>query len=279
MTAIKDIRNRWCSLPVALKLVAVNAAVFVVLRLVATVIRFSVDADVADTAVDSVVGSLLLPRTFPNWLHAPWTAVTYMFVQYDPMHLMMNMIWLYLFGAIAVRILPDRNIYGLYFLGGIAGAFCYIVVNAVDGGAGTLGLTGASASILAIMGASMMLAPGMKLHLVFFGEATLRIVGMIAILLVVIATGEGNYGTHAAHAGGLLAGVGYAYVLRGKTERKRGAEAVATHREMDPEAATPCTDSLDQLLDKIRRSGFNSLTAVERARLIKISSNLQNRQS
>lgn len=83
---------------------------------------------------------------------------------------------------------------------------------------------------------------------------------------------------HAAHAGGLLAGMGYAYVLRGKTERKRGAQAAPAHREMDTETATPCTDSLDQLLDKIRRSGFNSLTAVERARLIKISSNLQNRR-
>ncbi len=279
MIAIKNIRNRWFGLPVALKLVAVNAAVFVVLRLVAIVIRFSVDADDADAAVDTVVGTLLLPRTFTDWLHAPWTAVTYMFVQYDPMHLMMNMIWLYLFGTVAVRILSGRNIYGLYFLGGISGAVFYIVANAMAGGVGTLGLTGASASILAIMGASMVLAPGMKLHLVIFGEATLRIVGLIAILLVVIATGEGNYGTHAAHAGGLLAGMGYAYVLRGKTERKRGAQAAPAHREMDTETATPCTDSLDQLLDKIRRSGFNSLTAVERARLIKISSNLQNRQS
>ncbi len=129
MIAIKNIRNRWFGLPVALKLVAVNAAVFVVLRLVAIVIRFSVDADAADAAVDTVVGTLLLPRTFTDWLHAPWTAVTYMFVQYDPMHLMMNMIWLYLFGTVAVRILSGRNIYGLYFLGGISGAVFYITAN------------------------------------------------------------------------------------------------------------------------------------------------------
>ena len=77
-------------------LVMVNVAVFIVLRLIAIVLRF---ADVAG-GIDSVVDSLLLPHTFGQWIYAPWTALTYMFVQYAPMHLIMNMLWLYMFGGI-----------------------------------------------------------------------------------------------------------------------------------------------------------------------------------
>lgn len=249
-------------------LVMVNVAVFIVLRLIAIVLRF---ADVAG-GIDSVVDSLLLPHTFDQWIYAPWTALTYMFVQYDPMHLIMNMLWLYMFGGILDKMVSHRQFYATYIFGGIIGAFFYLILGSwfIPFSAG---LTGASASILAVMASAVVMMPNLRLRLFLLGEVTLKVVAIIAILLVLIATGMGNFCVHAAHAGGFVAGIAMVYAWR-----KWPLETFRFARKSISKSVDKCEQSdatLDQLLDKIRRSGFNSLTRAERMRLIKISSELQ----
>lgn len=265
MTFIDKIYNRLWRLSPSVILVIVNVAVFVVLRLIAIIIRFAGE----QAGVDSVVNSLLLPHSFGAWVSAPWTALTYMFVQYEPMHLLMNMLWLYMFGHILDKVVSRRQLFATYIFGGIIGALFYLVIGTV--GSQSAGLTGASASILAVMASAVVMMPDLKLKLLFFGEATLKVVCLIAILLVFIATGIGNYSVHAAHAGGLFAGVVIAFAARHKAFRMPSRVSVVSEKKITAE----CDASLDQLLDKIRRSGFNSLTPAERVRLIKISSELQ----
>lgn len=251
-------------------LVTINVAVFVALRLAAVIIRFSHSA----VSADSLVSALVLPRTAEAWLHAPWTAITYMFVQYDPLHLLMNILWLYMFGSILDRFVSGRRIFALYVGGGLCGAAGYLIANSVPSVfSESIGLTGASASILAIMSAAMVLRPGMRLRLVLFGEASLKVVGLIAILLVILATGAGNYVTHAAHAGGFLAGIAFALLRLGK--KRIPVRIISADGQ---QSAEPCQDTLDELLDKIRRSGFSSLTPGERSRLFSLSANLQKRK-
>lgn len=251
-------------------LVTINVAVFVALRLAAIVIRFGYSG----ISTDSLVSALVMPRSAEVWLQAPWTAITYMFVQYDPLHLLMNMLWLYMFGSILGGFVSARRVFALYVTGGLCGAAGYLIANSVPSSfSGTVGLTGASASILAIMSAAMILRPKMRLRLVLFGDASLKVVGLIAVLLVIITTGTGNYGTHAAHAGGFFAGV--AFALLDSMVKKVPARSMAAGGVPGSE---PCQDTLDELLDKIRRSGFSSLTPDERSRLISLSSNLQKRK-
>lgn len=270
MTIIDKGIERMRRMSPAAVLVAINVAVFLVLRLIAIVVRFGFP----DFSIDSLVGLLVMPRTLDAWLQAPWTAVTYMFVQYEPLHLLMNMLWLYMFGSILCGFIPRLRLYALYFAGGIFGAAGYLIANAMPSvSSGAVGLAGASASILAVMAAAMVMRPGMRLRLVLFGEASLKVVGLIAVLLVIIATGSESYGTHAAHAGGFFAGIMFALLRLG--EKKRPVHMVVGDSFVDSEA---CTDSLDELLDKIRRSGFSSLTSSERSRLISLSSNLQKRK-
>lgn len=294
MTSTDNIIRRLRAISPALALVAVLAAVFLLLRLTAIVLNLSASA----FTIDMLLERLMLPASASALASRPWTVVTYMFVHYDVLHLLMNLLWLYMFAAIAQKLCSRRSlIYLLFLAGGIAGAVAFILaglsVTAVQGRS----LTGASAAILAVMAFTMMRAPGLRLRLVFFGETSLKIVGLIAILLVVISTGTGpdSYGLHAAHAAGFVAGVAAALILRRQPEPRMpifvrpatqqhtaGRPDVSIPPSAPRENATPRDipdDSmLDMLLDKIRRSGYNSLSPDERRTLFTISSKLRDRQ-
>lgn len=289
MTVINDITARLRRPSPAATLAIICAAVFVVLRLTAIVMRFSG----ATMSIEALLHQLMLPASLQQAATKPWTALTYMFIHYDALHLIMNLLWLYLFASIAQAITDKKRIYTLFLAGGLAGAAAFLFAGAISTSVYHNELTGASASILAVMGYAMATAPKMRLRLVFFGETTLKTVGFIAILLVIIGSGTANYGTHAAHAGGFIAGVIIAMVSQrqGHATQHRMTRPIITTRRHDncttatestPSAtptATTASDSekLDELLDKIRRSGFGSLSAQERDTLFRISSNLQKR--
>lgn len=264
----------------AMTLVAINAAVFVALRLCAVVLRFSGGG----TDIGSVIDMLMLPGSWTLLAVRPWTALTYMFVQYDAVHLIVNLIWLYLFASLIEKsdivAVKGKRVYLLYLFGGLGGAAVYLI-----SGAATVGLVGCSASVFALMGVSLVLIPNHKLLLPLFGEASLKVVCLIAVLLVVIASGPENYGAHAAHFGGFLAGVAAAWWWRRSKVvsappvivPKPSGDVGVKCTKKEPELPGMDDEALDSLLDKIRKSGYGSLTPSERERLFNISSNLQKR--
>lgn len=280
VTYIDKISRTLTSMKPASALLTVNVAVFVVLHLIAIAIRL----EWIDTTIDNVISGLTLPGSWPDFSGRWWTIVTYMFVHYDALHLIMNMLWLYMFASFLYGIVSNRRIYMLYFAGGISGAIVYMLY-----GLGS-GAIGASASVIAIMATAMFMIPTLQVRLLFFGETSLRIVGLIVILIVVIGSGTDNVGAHVIHAGGFVAGMilGIAW-RRGKSGRRKGtvsrpvvadrtsplnSVSVQTDKQSEPKP----DDTLDSLLDKIRISGYASLTDEERRRLFKISSTLQNRE-
>lgn len=278
MTCTDRIASLCRRLTPAMALVAINAVAFVALRLCAIVMRFSGGV----TDIDSVIDMLMLPSSWELVAARPWTALTYMFVQYEAVHLIVNLIWLYMFVSLIERSdtvdVRGKRVYALYLIGGFGGAAGYLL-----SGAATAGLVGCSASILALMGASMVLIPNDKLLLPFIGEASLKVVCLIAILLVVIASGPENYGAHAAHFGGFLVGLAVALrwrrpkVMSDKPVMASGQSGNGSVNNIEPKLPDMDDEALDSLLDKIRKSGYGSLTPSERERLFKISSNLQNR--
>lgn len=265
MTISKNIRN----LDATPAIIAVNAAVWVALRLVAAVINVG---GIESVTIDTVIDRLVLPHSFSAAVLHPWTALTYMFVQYDVMHLMMNMLWLLLFARIAESVSGRAGLWALYVAGGLAGAVAYLLVPA--GGAV---LIGASASVMAVMAYTVVRRPQARVKLVFFGDTSLRVVALIAVLLVALGSGVDNIGAHAAHAGGFAGGVLVALYAQHRAKAKRVVKPSAP-AAVNNNIIEESTLSLDELLDKIRRSGFESLTPSERVRLFKISANL-NRHS
>lgn len=302
---IDNIRGRFAAATVPVRFVMVNVAVFVIVRVLALVcLLFAVDAMPA-------IELLEMPSNPVKFLHQPWSVISYMFLHYDVMHILFNMLWLYWFGAMFHQIFGTRRFVGLYFLGGIGGALLYMLAyNVLPLFSSTEGLLlGASASVLAIVAATAVRQPDYKVGLLFFGQISLKWIAIVTIFIDVISIGSSNAGGHIAHLGGALTGAAFALADRRGTDitawfnraidwivnltRRRPRVKVGnfhnspfTRTKQQPRtdkqqyerdngrrnSMTPAEEAeMDEILKKIKLSGYASLTAEEKRRLFEVS--------
>lgn len=257
--------------------VGANALIFFVMCLAALAAKFG------GGMFNVLPGLLVLPASFSGWLHRPWTLLTYMFTHADFFHLLFNMLWLLWFGFILLSRLEARRVAALYLGGGIAGGVLYMVGPYVMPGIYTYGsvLLGASASVLALMGAAAILMPDYRLHLFFIGDVKLKWMALVMIVLAFLGLGGGNAGGQVAHIGGVAFGCIFALAVRRGRSELIGCASNRRRKRKNPfegmQSANPVVQArinaerLDQLLDKIHLSGFNSLTAKERMELEELS--------
>ncbi len=302
---IDNLRSRYAAATVPVRFVMVNVAVFVIVRVVALVcLLFAVDATPA-------IELLEMPSNPVKFVHQPWSLISYMFLHYDVMHILFNMLWLYWFGAMFHQIFGTRRFVGLYFLGGIGGALLYMLAyNVLPLFSSTEGLLlGASASVLAIVAATAVRQPDYKVGLLFFGQISLKWIAIVTIFIDVISIGSSNAGGHIAHLGGALTGAAFALADRRGTDitawfnraidrlvnltRCRPRVKVGnfhnspfTRTKQQPRtdkqqyerdngrrnSMTPAEEAeMDEILKKIKLSGYSSLTAEEKRRLFEVS--------
>lgn len=302
---IDNLRSRYAAATVPVRFVMVNVAVFVIVRVLALVcLLFAVDAMPA-------IELLEMPSNPVKFVHQPWSLISYMFLHYDVMHILFNMLWLYWFGAMFHQIFGTRRFVGLYFLGGIGGALLYMLAyNVLPLFSSTEGLLlGASASVLAIVAATAVRQPDYKVGLLFFGQISLKWIAIVTIFIDVISIGSSNAGGHIAHLGGALVGAAFALADRRGTDitawfnraidrlvnltRRRPRVKVGnfhnspfTRTKQQPRtdkqqyerdngrrnSMTPAEEAeMDEILKKIKLSGYASLTAEEKRRLFEVS--------
>ncbi len=298
-TAFRQFTGRFSVSSMLTKIIAVNAVVFLALHLVSVVLTLCGRAPL----MNAVLSQIELPSDLVSVLRHPWTLVTYMFAQYDLLHFLFNMVWLYWFGQIFLAVSTQRRILALYIYGGLAGALFYLGAYQIFPlFAGTRGmLIGSSAAVIAIVAATAVTVPDYRMRLLFFGEVSLKWVAIVTIALDLIGVSGENAGGHIAHFGGAVLGAVYALLLRRGTDitvpfcrmadlivntsrriftrppkpqfRKYSAPkaGAASSRQQDAENQR----QLDIILDKIKKSGYSSLTAEERRRLFDVSSRIK----
>ncbi len=191
-----------------------------------------------------------------------WRLVTYQFLHGSLMHLLMNMLGLYMLGPTLERHWGSRHFLGYYLGCGVAGGVLYLLLVLIGVlGAGTL--VGASGAVLGLLVACAILFPQFVVFIIVF-PVPIRVAAAIItfIALVTIVSRGQNAGGEAAHFGGMLAGAAYILstswrertfgnIQQGRWERKKAEE-----RRME--------QTLDEILDKVNREGLHSLTHKEK---------------
>ncbi|MFH1119739.1 MAG: rhomboid family intramembrane serine protease [Bacteroidota bacterium] len=227
----------------------------------------------------------------------PWTLFTYMFLHFDFFHILFNMLWLWWFGAIFIQYLSQRQLLGTYFFGGLAGAFLYIaafnffpVFSIARESAVALG---ASASVLAIVVAIAFYVPDYTVRMLFLGQMKIKYIAIITIAIDLLMIDSGNSGGHIAHLGGAIWGFVYVKMLPGfdptrifvvfRRENLRFSGPVKKSKFKVHKGGRPVSDDdynrekilrqqrIDSILDKISRSGYDSLTKEEKELLFSSS--------
>lgn len=230
-------------------------------------------------------------------IERPWTLITYMFLHIDFFHILFNMLWLWWFGAIFIQYLSQRQLLGTYFFGGLAGALLYIVAfnffpvfSIARESAVALG---ASASVLAIVVAIAFYVPDYTVHMLFLGQMKIKYIAIITIAIDLLMINSGNAGGHIAHLGGAIWGFAFSRMIPGfdptrffdifyKNKFKFTTPGRKTRFKVH-KGGKPLTDDeynkqkimrqqrIDGILDKISKSGYESLTKDEKELLFSSS--------
>jgi membrane associated rhomboid family serine protease len=248
-----------------------------------------------------IVNWLGIPAYFPNFLTKPWTIITYMFTHQSFLHILFNILFLYWFGQMFVQYLNQRQLLGLYILGGFAGAVLYMIAfnffpvfSAIKYVAIAIG---ASASVMAIIIAVASLTPNQTVYLLFFGQVKLKYIAIAVVFLDIISIPTDNAGGHIAHLGGAITGFIFTYYYKKNTDITRWIvlslqfikelfvpdKNIKVSYKSKSKKTAPETDmeynrrkkeeqkEIDIILDKISKSGYKSLTDKEKEKLFKSS--------
>lgn len=269
------------------KLIYINLIVFLLVNLYHIVCRLIL----FDGGL--VLGYIAMPANPTDFLHKPWTLLTYMFVHQGFLHVLFNVINLYWFGKLFLTYFNQKQLVGLYILGGIFGGLFYLLAFNLFPYFQTVAtqslLLGASASALAIMTGVAAYNPNMEIPLMFIGNIKIKYIAVVFFFLSLFSVVGENAGGNLAHLGGIA--VGYLFALRMKKgkdltkglnrmidffvdlfSRKpkmkvtRGAKLPVSDYEWNANKAQE-NKAIDEILDKIKKSGYDSLTADEKKRL------------
>lgn len=283
-----NLKYQFSRLTIAEKLIAINVLVFIINSLFPFLLGLS---------KNSIVQWFELPKDFFDFLMQPWSIVTYSFFHGSLGHLFWNMLLIYFVGRIFLNLFDSRRFLNVYFLGVILGGLFFVVgynifpaffnVNAY--------LIGASAGASAILIFICTYMPNQEVRLIFF-NVKLWYIGAFVVLMDLIQLPYGsNSGGHLAHLGGALLGYWYArQLLNGtdigagfskfvdgivnlfkRSEKKAPMKTVYRKNKSGTKASMTDYDKqsnqkkIDSILDKISKSGYESLSKSEKDFLFK----------
>lgn len=226
---------------------------------------------------------LTLPSYFQLFLTRPWTLISYMTVHFDVLHMLFNVLWLYWFGTIMLITFAERHLLFAFIGGGITGGIFYLASAAFGYGSGWL--CGCSAAVISVMCIAAIRLPDYNVNLFLIGEVKLKWVAVVCCLLTFLGGG----GNQAAHVGGLFWGVVIGVLIsQGKDPLRwfsgnRHSDYKTVNRKADAmvkvlKQRQTDMDRLDSLLDKIKLSGYESLSRKERKELNELSQKLSKNQ-
>lgn len=272
-----------------IKLIFVNIGIFLIIRLTLVFLTLFQIEEV------NFLQYFEMPSSFGLLLYRPWTIITYMFMHFDLLHLVFNMLWLYWFGKIFLMFFNERQLGGLYFSGGIAGALLFLIAYSLfpyfQNVVGASYLIGASASVMAIVFAISFYQKNYEINLLFFGRVKLIYLALVSLLIDLLSITSANAGGHIAHLGGALFGVLFALQFRKGRDltffvnkiidfvvnlRKPRTKMKVTYKrpetDMDYNARKRNeARNVDAILDKLKRSGYESLSSEEKKALFDAS--------
>ncbi len=248
---------------------------------------------------ENVVKYFMLPADLSLLVRRPWTLITHFFLHTTLFHILFNMLTLYWMGTLLEDYIGKFKTLRVFIWGGIAGAFFYILAyNTLPVFASTISQSfalGASAGVLAIMAAAATLLPNYEVNLVFFGFVKLKWLALIFFLLDLISINVGNPGGHIAHIGGIISGYLFIKFISTTTpldplfngfknvwarffakkqlpdERQHIKIVYRSQQTTTYYNEEPDQELIDSILDKINRSGYDSLTKAEKEILFKAS--------
>jgi membrane associated rhomboid family serine protease len=298
---IADLKNTYRTGGMTIKLIFVNVLVFIIISILEVIARIL--GGNAGSLIFSGIDSIFsLSKSIGSFIIKPWGLFTSIFTHYTFFHLFFNMIFLFGVGRIFEQFFSSKRLLYTYILGGIFGGLLEIITQLLLPGFSGNIVIGASGAVMAILVATAFYQP--QLTISVWGLFNMRLIYLALIFILVnlynVGMGTKDGTAYFAHLGGAL--LGYLSVQnpfsttniinRGiragdwivslfkpktKTGNFRYSKSKASesgHYKTDAEynmEAKQRQEKIDVILDKISKSGYESLTKDEKEFLFKQS--------
>jgi membrane associated rhomboid family serine protease len=273
-------------------LVIVNAVVFVLLKFIYIVYMLS-DLNL-DAYYSNVFNWFILPANIEKLAYRPWTFISFMFTHESVMHVIANLLWLWMFGYILQDLTGNRKLVPIYLLGGFTGAFVFVaahyLIPSLHPDLAFASLIGANTSVMAVAVATTTVAPDYRIFPMINGGIPLWILTSLFVIIDFASISTGNVAGYMSHLAGAALGFVFIYQMRrGRdwsawinnffewfenlfnpdkpSRRKKQKDSfyykVSGH---GPYKKYPniTQQRIDQILDKINQEGYHMLTDEEK---------------
>ena len=298
-TFIDDLKHQFKNGEMTTKLIFINVAVFLFIQLIYVVERlFNFSTDFAQLF-------FTLETQLGLFIFKPWGLITSIFAHFGLIHFLMNMFFLYFSGKMFEQLFNGRTLLHTYVLGGIFGGILEILAHLLFPALQNEHrvIVGASGSVMAVFSALAFYRPNLKVNL--FGVFPIRIIFLAGffILTDIIALGTNDGTAHFAHIGGVILGflsiqnlyqsnniIQMSMQFSDKIGKgisplfKKRSKLKVSHKNTTRSAQFKSDEQfnlekkqrqekIDVILDKISKSGYESLTKAEKDFLFQQSNN------
>ncbi|MBP6755035.1 MAG: rhomboid family intramembrane serine protease [Bacteroidia bacterium] len=225
---------------------------------------------------------------YPNWLALssnykdvlwfPWTLITYGFLHSEPIHLLFNLIFLYYISTLFYTFFTTRQFLTVYFFGSFFAGLIFVAYGYLFNYSNLI--VGASASIMAIFIAVATFAPHYSLRVPLLGYLKIWHIAALYIFIDVTQLLTENTGGHIAHLSGSVVGFVFAVLMKKgidisaiftiKKKKNSTFKKVYKNKPVKKYQSVRVSDvnftqrQIDEILEKISKSGYESLTKEEK---------------
>lgn len=272
------------------RLIFWNVGLFVIPMIIFSILKLSgIYLPEFDWTLGSTQNWFALSSEFTD-LWKMWPLITYAFLHHDFFHLLFNMLMLFFAGRVFLTFFTQKQLFGVYIQSAIIAGLMFIIgystIPALTNVSAAM--VGASASIMAILVAAATYAPQYSVRLMLIGTVKLWHIALGLVVIDLIYISAENTGGHIAHLAGALYGFIYIKLLQNGTDMTKSIVGFQTFIEnlFKPKKKTPfkavhrnpattarttvkkekdiTQKQIDDILDKISKSGYDSLTKAEK---------------
>jgi membrane associated rhomboid family serine protease len=279
-------------------LIGINAILFIIIRML--FIIFQNDQETVYSEYERVVSQFALPAHAGDFIRKPWTLISWFFTHVSFLQFLSNLIWLFSFAYLLQVVAGNRYLFPAYFYGGLISGVVFLLMynllpQFLNGNEKIPSLLGAHPAILAVSVMAVSFAPDFRIFPFIKGGIPVWILLALFVLVDLISLWFNNRPLIAVHLAGAATGWGYATLVkrgsdpgawmgnlyetlsgRGRVKQPPPREKVFYKAEKEPftKQKKVTQSTVDEVLDKINRTGYHSLTREEKEILKKAKDDL-----
>jgi membrane associated rhomboid family serine protease len=287
--ANQSLAYRYATANIAMKLIVINVAVYVVFNLIPWLTGLNL----------FWVQKYFVLYNIPfDFITQPWSVLSYSFFHGSFRHILWNMIGLYFISRFVLNLFTERRFLTIYLLGAACGGLLFFglsnVLPVLEQRSYLIGASAAVSAVLVFMGTY---TPNAEVRIFTFTIKLWHIAVAFVVINLLSLPSSDNAGGLISHLGGAAFGYIYAKQLAkgkdigewfekwmdlvagwfSKTPKRKKTPLRTVHKTKKPKTSTAQSSKsksaeqqkIDAILDKISKSGYDSLSTEEKDFLFK----------